>query len=102
MGIFGHSHAWRAIALAWGMAWFGPTADLAAGTMDRAGSSALIGGSIQPFELIASTLSEGALREKWPGVGRKLHNRTVQLVLFHADPVPFLSPAALQVLSILD
>ena len=37
MGIFGHSHAWRAVILAVGMAWFGPAADLAAGTLDFAG-----------------------------------------------------------------
>ncbi len=102
MGIFGHSHAWRAIALAWGIAWFGPTADLAAGTMDRAGSSALIGGSIEPFGLIASTLSEGALREKWLGVERKLDDERVQLALCDGDRDRCVSPAALQFLAIVD
>ena len=102
MEIFGHSHAWRAIALAWGMAWFGPAADLAAGTLDSTGSSALIGGSIEPFGLFASTLSEGALREKWLGVERKLDDERVQLALCDGDRDRCVSPAALQFLAIVD
>ena len=30
---FGHSHAWRAIALAWVLAWLAPAAELRAGTL---------------------------------------------------------------------
>jgi predicted transglutaminase-like cysteine proteinase len=102
MGIFGYLHAWRAIALASGMAWFGPAADLAAGTLDSTGSSALIGGSIEPFGLFASTLSEGALREKWLGVERKLDDERVQLALCDGDRDRCVSPAALQFLAIVD
>jgi predicted transglutaminase-like cysteine proteinase len=102
MGIFGYSHGWRAIALAWGMAWFGPAADLAAGTLDSTGLSAPIGGSIEPFGLFASTLSEGALREKWLGVERKLDDERVQLALCDGDRDRCVSPAALQFLAIVD
>ena len=102
MGIFGHSHAWRAIALAWGMAWFGPVADLTAGTLDSTGSSELMGGSTEPFGLSASTLSEGALRQKWLGVERKLDDERVQLALCDGDRVRCVSPAALQFLAIVD
>jgi predicted transglutaminase-like cysteine proteinase len=102
MGIFHRRHAWRAIALAWGIAWFGPAADLAAGTLDSTEPSALIGGSIEPFGLFASTLSEGALREKWLGVERKLDDERVQLALCDGDRDRCASPAALQFLAIVD
>jgi hypothetical protein len=62
MGIFGHSHAWRAVVLACGMAWFGPAADLAAGTLISPGLAVAIGKSAEPFGLFASPLSEGGLR----------------------------------------
>ena len=39
MGILGHSHALRVVIIAWGMAWFGPAADLTAGTLDSTGAS---------------------------------------------------------------
>src|SRR6202022_4477647 len=102
MGIFGHSHALRAIALAWGMAWFGPAADLTAGTPDSTGSSELTGGSTEPFGLFASTRSGGALREKWLGVERKLDDERVQLALCDGDRERCASPAALQFLAIVD
>src|SRR5712692_11707393 len=102
MGLFGHSHAWRAVALAWGMAWFGPAADLAAGTLDSTGSSALIGGSIEPFGLVAYPLSFGGLREKGLGGERKLDDERVQLALCDGDRDRCVSPAALRFLAIVD
>jgi predicted transglutaminase-like cysteine proteinase len=102
MGIFGHSHALRAIALAWGMAWFGPAADLIAGTLDSTGSSELTGRSTEPFGLFASARSAGALREKWLGVERKLDDERVQLALCDGDRERCASPAALQFLAIVD
>jgi predicted transglutaminase-like cysteine proteinase len=80
MGIFGHSHALRAIALAWGMAWFGPAADLTAGTLDSTGSSELTGRSTEPFGLF----------------------ERVQLALCDGDRERCASPAALQFLAIVD
>jgi predicted transglutaminase-like cysteine proteinase len=102
MGIFGHSHALRAIALAWGMAWFGPAADLIAGTLDSTGPSELTGRSTEPFGLFASARSAGALREKWLGVERKLDDERVQLALCDGDRERCASPAALQFLDIID
>jgi predicted transglutaminase-like cysteine proteinase len=102
MGIFGYSHAWRAVVLACGMAWFGPAADLAAGTLISPGLAVAIGKSAEPFGLFASPLSAGGLREKWLGVERKLDDERVQLALCEGDPERCVSPAALQFLAIVE
>ena len=102
MGIFGHSHALRAIVLAWGMACLGPAGDLAAGTLVPSESPEPTGGSAEPFGLFASTLSFGSLREKWLGVERKLDDERVQLALCDGDRDRCVSPAALQFLAIVD
>src|SRR6266550_2871374 len=102
MGIFGHSHALRAIVLAWGMACLGPAPDLAAGTLVPSESPEATGGSAEPFGLFASTLSFGSLREKWLGVERKLDDERVQLALCDGDRDRCASPAALQFLAIVD
>jgi predicted transglutaminase-like cysteine proteinase len=102
MGIFGRSHAWRAVVLACGMAWFGPAADLAAGTLISPGMAVAIGKSAEPFGLFASPLYAGGLREKWLGVERKLDDERVQLALCEGDPERCVSPAALQFLAIVE
>src|SRR6267378_3638920 len=96
MGIFGHSHALRAIVLAWGMACLGPAGDLAAGTLVPSELPEPTGGSAEPFGLLASTLSFGSLREKWLGDER------VQLAICDGDRDRCVSPAALQFLAIVD
>src|SRR6267378_1748850 len=102
MGIFGHSHALRAIVLAWGMACLGPAPDLAAGTLVPSESPEATGGSAEPFGLFASTLAFGSLRDKWQGVARKLDDEMVQLALCDGDRDRCVSPAALQFLAIVD
>jgi predicted transglutaminase-like cysteine proteinase len=102
MGISGYSHAWRAVVLAWGMAWFGPAADLSAGTLDATASLEPAGRSAEPFGLSAAALSYGGLREKWLGVERKLDDERVQLALCDGDRERCVSPAALQLLAIVD
>ena len=102
MRISGYSHAWRAVVLAWGMAWFGPAADLSAGTLDTTGSLEFTERSAEPFGLSASVLSYGGLREKWLGVERKLDDERVQLALCDGDRERCVSPAALQLLAIVD
>src|SRR5208337_1451308 len=97
-----HSHAWRAVMLAWGMAWFGPTADLTAATLISPGAADLIRKSAEPFGLFASPLSWGAVREKWRGVERKLDDEMVQLALCDGDRDRCVSPAALRFLAIVD
>src|SRR6202021_434587 len=72
MGILGHSHAWRVVLLVWGMVWFGPAADLPAGTLISPGAMDLIRKSAEPFGMFVSKVSAGALREKWLGGERKL------------------------------
>src|SRR3979409_1609362 len=99
MGIFSHSHALRAIMLAWGMACLGPAGDLAAGTIAPSDVPEPAGGSADPFGLLASTLSFGSLREKWLGVERKLDDERVQLALCDGDRDRCVSPAALQLVA---
>jgi predicted transglutaminase-like cysteine proteinase len=102
MRIFGHSHAWRVVILVWGMVWFGPAADLTAGTLISPGAMDLIRKSAEPFGLFVSKVSSGALREKWLGVERKLDDERVQLALCDGDRERCVSPAALQLLAIVD
>ena len=58
--------------------------------------------SDEPFGLFASTLSWGGVREKWRGVERKLGDDGVQLALCDGDRERCVSPAALQLLAIVD
>src|SRR3982074_2160815 len=102
MGIFGHSHALRAIVLAWGMACLGPAPDLAAVTLVPSESPETTGGSAEPLGLFASTLSSGSLREKCLGVEGQLDDERVQLALCDGDRDRCASPAALQFLAIVD
>jgi predicted transglutaminase-like cysteine proteinase len=102
MGILGYPHAWRAVLLAWGMAWFGPAADLSAGTLDATVTSEPDGRSAEPFGLSASVLPYGGLSEKWLGVERMLDDERVQLALCDGDRERCVSPAALRLLTIVD
>jgi predicted transglutaminase-like cysteine proteinase len=102
MGIFNQSHAWRAIILACGMAWFGPVTGLKAGALDSPGSGELAQLSAEPFGLFSSMVSRGGLREKWLGVERNLDEERVQLALCEENRDRCASPAALQFLAIVD
>jgi predicted transglutaminase-like cysteine proteinase len=84
------------------MVWFGPAADLTAGTLISPGAMDLIRKSAEPFGLFVSKVSAGALREKWLGVERKLDDERVQLALCDGDREHCVSPAALQLLAIVD
>jgi predicted transglutaminase-like cysteine proteinase len=102
MGMFGHSRAWRAVVLAWGLAWLGPAAVAPAATLDPSERSGLVEKSPEPFGLFASPLSEGGLREKWLDVERQLDDERVQLALCDGDRERCASPAALRFLAIVD
>jgi predicted transglutaminase-like cysteine proteinase len=102
MAIFGQAHAWRAFVLAWGIVWFGPAANLTAGTLGATRSAIVIDRSAEPFGLSALPLSWGALRDKWLGVEHKLDDERVQLALCDGDRERCVSPAALQLLAIVD
>src|SRR5260370_24717533 len=99
MGIRGHSHAWRAVILACGMAWFGPAPELAAGSLMSPGAANLIRKSAEPFGLFASKLSAGGLQEKWLGVERKLDDERVPLALCDGGRERCVAPAALKILT---
>jgi predicted transglutaminase-like cysteine proteinase len=102
MGYFNNRHIWRAIVLAWGLVWFGPAANLNAGTLISPGALDSIRKSAEPFGLFATRLSGGGLLEKWSGVERKLEDEMVQLALCDGDRERCVSPAALQFLAIVD
>jgi predicted transglutaminase-like cysteine proteinase len=101
MGFFGRAQAWRAIVFVC-LAWFGPAAQLRAAAMDLHALPQAAGRSAEPFGLFASPVSEGGLREKWLGVERKLDDERVQLALCDGDRERCASPAALQLLAIVD
>src|ERR1700676_209671 len=101
MGMFGHSHAWRAMVLV-GLAWLGPAAVVTAATLDPSERAGLVEKSAEPFGLFASPLSEGGLREKWLDVERQLDDERVQLALCDGDRERCVSPAALRFLAIVD
>jgi predicted transglutaminase-like cysteine proteinase len=84
------------------MVWLGPAPDVTAGTLISPGAMDLIRKSAEPFGLFASKVTAGALREKWLGVERKLDDERVQLALCDGDRERCVSPAALQLLAIVD
>ena len=102
MGFLGHWHAWRAVIVACGMVWFGPAANVSAGTLITPGAADLIRKTAEPFGLFATTLSWGPVREKWLDVEHKLADEGVQLALCDGDRERCVSPAALQFLAIVD
>ena len=58
--------------------------------------------SVEPFGLSAAVLTYGGLRDKWLGVERQLDDERVQLALCDGDRDHCVSPAALQLLAIVD
>src|SRR5881392_3127635 len=102
MGTFVHTHALRMIVLACGIALLLPATNSRAATLDSAGSLEMTSRSTEPFGLVAYPLAYGGLREKWLGVERKLDDERVQLALCDGDRERCVSPAALQLLAIVD
>jgi predicted transglutaminase-like cysteine proteinase len=101
MGLSVTSRAWRAVIVACGLAWFGPTG-LRAETTELAAPAEVILRSAEPFGLAASALPDGGLRDKWIGVQRRLDDEMVQLALCEGDRDGCVSPAALRFLDIVD
>lgn len=102
MGLSNHSRALRVVVLACGMAWFGPAAELSAGTLNSPEAPDPVERSAEPFGLWASHLAGGGLLAKWQGIQRRLDDEMVQLALCEGDPDRCASPAALQFLAIVD
>jgi predicted transglutaminase-like cysteine proteinase len=84
------------------MIWFGPVAELWAGTPNSAATPEIVGRSAEPFGRSTFQLSEGALREKWRSLARKLDDDAVQLALCDGDRDRCVSQAALRLLAIVD
>jgi predicted transglutaminase-like cysteine proteinase len=99
MGFLGRAQALRASIFVCLM-WFGPAAELRAATPDLPAPAS--GRSAEPFGLFAQLLSEGGLRDKWLGVEHRLDDERVQLALCDGDRDNCVSPAALQLLAIVD
>src|SRR6478752_10114184 len=102
MGLHGYARALRAGTLACALAWFGSATDLRAETSRSLPASDSIGKSAEPFGLFTSVLSAGGLRDKWLGVQDRLDDEMVQLALCEGDRENCVSPAALQLLAIVD
>jgi predicted transglutaminase-like cysteine proteinase len=102
MGISLDSRALRALMVACGLAWFGPAANLTAGTLLSPRAAVLIKKSGEPFGLPTTILSEGGLRDKWLSVQRRLDDEMVQIALCEGNREGCKSPAALQLLAIVD
>lgn len=101
MGFSVRSRALGALMLACGFAWLGPVSGLQAETLVSSATQT-IENAAEPFGLFASTLTTGALREKWFGVQRRLEDEMVQLALCDGDRDGCASPAALQFLDIVE
>jgi predicted transglutaminase-like cysteine proteinase len=101
MGLFRQLHALRAIMLACGLVWLGPVSGLKADALNP--PSRDIGEpQAEPFGLSASPLNSGGLHQKWLGLQRRLDDDMVQLALCDGDRDGCVSPAALQLLAIVD
>ena len=98
--IFRRAHAWGAVVI--GVACFGSAANLEAASLLTPGSAALIRKSSEPFGKPAAILSFGSMRNKWLAVEHRLDDERVQLALCDGDRERCVSPAALQLLAIID
>ena len=101
MGFFGQSRAWRATMLACSLAWFGSVSGLEAETL-AAFAPDLPAKSAEPFGLSATAVVAGTLHDKWLGLQRRIDDDMVQLALCDGDRQGCVSPAALQLLAIVD
>ena len=100
MGIFGRGRVWRAAIAVVGLASLAPTSDAA--TLLSPGAATMLRASAEPFGLSSTVLTYGGLRNKWLGVARELDDERVQLALCDGDRNHCVSPAALQLLAIVD
>jgi predicted transglutaminase-like cysteine proteinase len=101
MGTFARSRAWCAVVVvAWGLASLASTVDAA--TLLSPGAATMLRSSVEPFGLSSTSLTYGGLRDKWLSVQHQLDDERVQLALCDGDRDHCVSPAALQLLAIVD
>jgi predicted transglutaminase-like cysteine proteinase len=101
MGLFRQLHALRVVMLACGLVWLGPVSGLKADALNPP-SRDTAEQPAEPFGLAASPLHGGGLHQKWLGLQRRLDDDMVQLALCDGDRDGCVSPAALQLLAIVD
>ncbi|WP_426437759.1 transglutaminase-like cysteine peptidase [Bradyrhizobium genosp. P] len=101
MGIFGYARALRVLLLACGLALVAPIDVLAANLLSPAGAL-LIKKLAEPFGIPTVILDGGGVHDKWFGLQSRLDDDMVQLVLCDGDRERCASPAALQLLAIID
>lgn len=102
MGLFGFRRARRAVVLACCIAGLGLRTCLAAEAANPVEPVSALARSVEPFELSASMLFEGGLREKWLAVERDLADELLLLAHCEQDRATCDSAAALQFLAIVD
>lgn len=102
MGISIHSRALRVLALVCGLALLAPAAELRAATLLSPAGAVLLKKSAEPFGIATTLLLEGRLHDKWAAVQRRLDDEMVQIALCDGDRDGCVSPAALQLLDIVD
>lgn len=102
MGLFKHTHAWRAALVACGLAYFGAVGNGQAAPWQFDPALARAAESTEPFHLFASPLTRGGLVAKWQSVVSRLDDERVQLVLCDGDRENCASDAALRLLAIVD
>ena len=88
------SRAWRAILVLCGLILLGSAAELRAGVLVRK--------SAEPFGVFAFAISSGGLQQRWSALKDKLDDDMVQLALCDGDRNNCASPAALELLAIVD
>ncbi|MVT50754.1 hypothetical protein GPL17_09655 [Bradyrhizobium yuanmingense] len=96
------SRAWRAILVMCGLILLGSAAELRAGTLLSPGAGVLVRKSAEPFGVFAFAISSGGLQQRWSALKDKLDNDMVQLALCDGDRDNCASPAALELLAIVD
>ena len=100
MSSFKRAPSWRAGLLACGLALSGPAFAMA-GTGNSAGVP-VAARSAGPFGLFSAAVPGGELRDKWLGVEREVDAELLIIMLCQEDRARCGSPAALQLLGIVD
>ncbi len=102
MGLFKHTHAWRAALVACGLGYFGAVGTGQAAPWQFDPALAKAGEPTEPFHLGTSPMLRGGLVAKWQSVVSRLDDERVQLALCDGDRENCASDAALRLLAIVD
>ena len=98
----GHSSALRAILLAWGLSLICLPTNLMAGELNSPETVDPANSLDEPFGLATTTVTKGAVLEKWLNLEREVDDERLVLKLCEENRASCQSPAALQFLAIVD